>query len=178
MLEKTGKCVGTWTKAFLLEVTCVFIIFFLQRNCIHFFIAALQQISKNLVVEDNTNLLAYGVIGQNSNTDLIRLMSKCLQGCIPYGENLYHSLFWFLEATCIPWRVAFFSTIKASNTESPWSHLSVDFILLPPSSAPEDPYGYTRSTCVIRVFTPGCWLASCLWSSFFLGKVTFPGSGH
>lgn len=134
---------------------CVYHFFPPKNLHLFFFIAALQQISKNLVAEDNTNLLAYGVMGQNSNTDLTRLTSKYPQGCIPYGGNPYHSLFWFLEATCIPWRVAFFSTIKASNTESPWSHLSVDFILLPPSSAPEDPYGYTRSTCVIRVFTPG-----------------------
>lgn len=81
-------------------------------------------------------------------------MSKRLQGSSPYGGNPCRSLFWFLEATCIPWLVAFFPTFKAGNTASPCSHLSLHSILLPPSSAPEDPCNYIRSTCVIRDVHP------------------------
>ena len=73
---------------------------------LYYFSIVAVQITKNLVIYSNTNVLSHSPFGQRSKTRFAGLQSRCWQGCISSGDPKRKSipfLFHLLEASHIPW---------------------------------------------------------------------------
>ena len=84
---------------------------------------------------NNTDVLSYSSGGQKSEMVHVGLTSRCWQKAFSLelqGENLFPLLWQILESTCIPWLIAFSSTLKASIIA--FSNLSLFLWPLLPSS--------------------------------------------